>query len=279
METVQIVKMDRDGGHYYDAASRTFCNASYFLELRNPYGLIAYAAPFYVTPNGNDEREIHGLHPDEAVVQWNATFTGGRRNTLRLVTTHVGGMAELSRKEMEITLNFTGLTLVIYCRKNRDAKTAHLFQKSWGQPGTFSNAWCHSSRMDVCRPWPRERRFSYFLLVLWCLNKLLALAKIQNHSCTFFQNFYPWKGTSGCCSPKWLGQKFRNEVFGCLAEKRSTWRFFCYLPFRFAPEKPRVDPKIHCFLGWTWGHWVYVGFLIRETQQPQTLNIEWYVSC
>ena len=173
METVQIFK----SGHFYDAASRTFCNASYFLEVRNPYGLIAYAAPFYVTPNGNDEREIHVLHLDEAVVQWNPTFTGERRNTLRSVTTHVGGMAGLPRKEMEITLNFTGLPLVIYCRKNHEAKTkTQRTSQSFFSYGTFFSRNLEDnpalfrmrgatlSRMDVCCPWPRELRFFIFLI-------------------------------------------------------------------------------------------------------------------
>ena len=84
-------------------------------------------------------------------------------------------------------------------------------------------------------------------LVLWCLNKLLTVAKIQNQSFTFFQDFCPWKGTFECRNPKWFDQKISEQSCLDASPDRPHSKFFCFILFSLVPEKTHVDPKTNCF--------------------------------
>ena len=91
-----------------------------------------------------------------------------------------------------------------------------------GQSGAVLEAWCRPSGMTISRTRHRRRRvFSIFLLVLWGLNQLLTVAKIQKQSRTFFQDFLPWNERFECRSSKWLNEKSRNDVFSDTLPK--TW--------------------------------------------------------
>ena len=92
----------------------------------------------------------------------------------------------------------------------------------------FLETWCCWSGMDVSHTWNGERLFTHsFGTVMFELT--FGVAKFQNLSFTFFQDFYPLKGTFGCGNLKCLDQKFRNTQFFWMSyEKRSIRNIFSF---------------------------------------------------
>ena len=113
---------------------------------------------------------------------------------------------------------------------------------------------CRSSGMHVALTGHRERRFSYFLSVLWCLKERLTVVENSNP----FMYFLPWffileKVRLGAAIQHGSTENFEIKFFGCFYRNILALKLFWSRRFSLVPEKPHLDPKNIVFgMGWTW---------------------------
>ena len=135
--------------------------------------------------------------------------------------------------------------------------------------------------------WPvqgssRERRLSYCLLVSWWFNYDVAVAEIQSRFCTFFQNFYPWKGRLGATIQNGSTNKCEMNLFWIPYEKRGA-QIFCFWLFSFYAREPARGPKkdLAFDIGWTrvvGSTWNF-SEANHDSHKPWTINATFLIRC